>query len=201
MKVRRKKTIYCRLPTPGNIAGRSSSITNAFFISIIPIHRPTAEEENEALEILGMKGDDIRCVYCGDKSTEWDHLRPLIKHKEPTGFITEIANLVPACGKCNQSKGNKDWDKWIMSDALLSPKTRGKDGGERISRLRKYELWKTPIKFDFAAIVEPELWAKHKANWQRVLDLLTESQVIAKEIHVAIERHARSVKTGNAPPD
>jgi 5-methylcytosine-specific restriction endonuclease McrA len=191
MKIRGKKTIYCRLPTPGNIAGRSSSITNAFFNSIIPIHPPTAEEEREALEILGMNVNDIRCVYCGDQSTEWDHLQPLIRGQEPTGFITEIANLVPACGKCNQSKGNQQWRDWIVSNARLSPKTRGKDGlTERISRIQAYERWKTPVRFDFASIVDKTLWAKHRTNLRDILGLLVESQKLAKEIKVVIEKHA-----------
>jgi hypothetical protein len=194
MKARAKKTTYCQLPTPGNIAGRSSSITNAFFNAIIPIRDPTNEEALEALSILGMEPNDVRCAYCGDKSTEWDHLRPLITNQKPTGFITEIANLVPACGKCNQSKGKQNWLTWMGSDARLSPKTRGiADLDERISRLQAYELWKVPVQFDFASIVEPELWARHNANWRNVLSLLIESQTLAKEIRVAIEHHAGSV--------
>jgi 5-methylcytosine-specific restriction endonuclease McrA len=192
MKVRVKKTIYCQLPTPGNIAGRSSSITNAFFNAIIPIHNPTDEEALEALAILEMDPNDIRCAYCGDKFTEWDHLRAIITDQKPTGFITEIANLVPACGKCNQSKGKQAWLTWIVSHARLSPKTRGVvDLDERISRLKTYERWKAPLQFDFAAIVGPELWARHHANWRTVLDLLTESQSLAKDIRITIERHAR----------
>ncbi|WP_216846981.1 HNH endonuclease [Granulicella sp. L60] len=101
-----KRVRLCQLPTPGNIAGRSSSITNAFFNSIIPIDKPSEAEELEALAILKIEPNDIRCAYCGDKATEWDHLRAIIQDQEPTGYITEIANLVPACGKCNQSKGN-----------------------------------------------------------------------------------------------
>ena len=47
------------------------------------------------------------------------------RRKTPaTGFITEIANLVPACGKCNQSKGNKPWRDWMLSGAKLSPTGR-----------------------------------------------------------------------------
>jgi hypothetical protein len=30
----------------------------------------------------------------------------LVEEKEPIGYISEIRNLVPVCGKCNQSKGN-----------------------------------------------------------------------------------------------
>ena len=50
----KKRTRLCQMPTPGNIAGRSSSITNAFFNAIIPIVQPSEEEELEALQILGM---------------------------------------------------------------------------------------------------------------------------------------------------
>jgi 5-methylcytosine-specific restriction endonuclease McrA len=98
-----------RMPTPMKITGRSSSITNAFINSIIPVVQPSAEQVKEAMEILGMTPETYQCAYCGDKASEWDHLRPLVKDKKPTGYISEIHNLVPSCGKCNQSKGNKEW--------------------------------------------------------------------------------------------
>lgn len=177
------------MPTPGNIAGRSSSITNAFFNAIIPIIQPSEEEELEALQILGMVPNDIRCAYCGDKSTEWDHLRAIITDQKPTGFITEIANLVPACGKCNQSKGKADWKKWMLSSAKLSPTTRGiPDIEDRIARLSKYEQWRVPKKIAIEEIVDPELWRRHKSNWRTVLDLLIKSQELAKEIRESIKK-------------
>jgi len=130
-----------------------------------------------------MDPNDIRCAYCGDKSTEWDHLRPIIENQEPTGFITEIANLVPACGKCNQSKGKSYWRMWMLGPARLSPQTRGvPDIAERVDRLEKYELWREPKRIAFAEIVAPELWKRHKENWQDVLNLLKQSQKLASEI-------------------
>ena len=151
----KKRLRLCQMPSPGNIAGRSSSITNAFFNAIIPIISPSEEEELEALKILGMDPTDIRCSYCGDKSTEWDHLRPIITDQRPTGFITEIANLVPACGKCNQSKGKSDWRKWMVSSAKLSPKTRGKtDIEDRMARLADYENWRKPTNIAIESIVD-----------------------------------------------
>ena len=114
-----EKDVFNR-PNPVTIMGRSSSITNSFVNGIIPVIEPSDEEIKEALKILEQNEDDVRCVYCGDKKTEWDHLHPLIKNKEHTGYITEIANLVPACGKCNQSKGNSNWKKWMLSDAEKS---------------------------------------------------------------------------------
>lgn len=94
-----------RMPKPVNIAGRTSSITNSFVNGIIPVISPTEEQVAQNLTILGLNLDDLRCTYCGDKSTEWDHLRPIVRNKKPTGYISDIYNLVPACGKCNQSKG------------------------------------------------------------------------------------------------
>ena len=178
----KKRTRLCQMPTPGNIAGRSSSITNAFFNAIIPIDDPSEEEELEALQILGMDRNDIRCAYCGEKSTEWDHLRAIITDQRPTGFITEIANLVPACGKCNQSKGKTEWKKWMVGPAKLSPTTRGVLGIEdRIARLSSQELWN-----------------EHLANWNAVRDLLTKSQKLATEIRQAIERYRLTLETRKA---
>jgi len=43
-----------KMPKPMKITGRSSSITNSFINSIIPVVEPTNEEVKEALHILGM---------------------------------------------------------------------------------------------------------------------------------------------------
>jgi len=154
-----KRIRYCQLPKPMSVTGRSSSITNAFVSAIIPVIDPSEAEELEALNILGMDPNDIRCAYCGDRATEWDHLRPLVSAQEPTGCITEIANLVPSCGKCNQSKGKAQWCTWIESIARLSPTTRRTtDLKGRIARLEAYEKWRQPRKIDFARAVGPGLW-------------------------------------------
>lgn len=166
------------------ITGRSSSITNAFINSIIPVVQPTAEEVKQALEILGMTQGTFQCAYCGAVASEWDHLRPLVKDKKPTGYISEIHNLVPSCGKCNQSKGNKEWKTWMLSSAKLSPTTRGiRDVAERIRRLETYEKWDVPTKIDFEAVVGKEAWSQHWQNWERVQSLMRESQKLAETIN------------------
>ena len=148
-----------KMPKPMKITGRSSSITNAFINSIIPVIIPTNKEVEESLKILNMDFDSIQCSYCGKEASEWDHLRPLVLNKKPTGYVSEIHNLVPSCGKCNQSKGNKIWSTWIISDAKLSPKTRGvKDIEQRIERLKLYEKWKKPTIVDFETIVGKKKW-------------------------------------------
>ena len=163
---------HCQLPATMSVTGRSSSITNAFISAIIPVIEPTEQDELDALRILHIDPSDIRCAYCGDKATEWDHLRPIISNQEPTGYITEIANLVPSCGKCNQSKGKSHWRRWMEGNARLSPKTRGiPDLTERVARLQKYESWRPPTRIDFAEVVGPEMWQRHRENWRGVLEL------------------------------
>ena len=167
-----KKNVF-RMPTPVKITGRTSSITNAFVNGIIPVVEPTEAEIDDALATLGMTRESICCAYCGDTCTEWDHFRPLIVDKGPTGYISEIHNLVPACGKCNQSKGNKEWKKWMYSDASLSPKTRGiTDINERCRKLEVYERKYAPTKLDFVEIVGKELWEKHWNNHEKLLELI-----------------------------
>ena len=188
-----KRIRYCQLPASMSVNGRSSSITNAFITAIIPVIEPSEAEELEALRILQIKPDDIRCAYCGDKATEWDHLRPIISNQEPTGYITEIGNLVPSCGKCNQSKGKSYWRTWMEGSARLSPKTRGVPNlQERIERLQAYEVWREPTKINFASVVGPEMWQRHRQNWRDVLDLLKKSQELASEIRSVVANSGKS---------
>ncbi len=158
-----------RMPTPMKITGRSSSITNAFINSVIPVVPPTSQQIQEALSLLEMTPSSFQCVYCGDKASEWDHLRPLVIGKKPTGYISEIHNLVPSCGKCNQSKGNKHWKAWMLSNAPLSPTAQNVENiSERIKRLERYEQSREPTKMNFAEIVGSDVWAEHENNLEHL---------------------------------
>jgi len=172
------------MPTPMKITGRSSSITNAFINSIIPVIAPSEEQVKKALSVLGMEKGDFQCSYCGAQASEWDHLRPLVIDKKPTGYISEIHNLVPSCGKCNQSKGNKPWRTWMFSEARLSPKSRGIHNlEERAARLEAYENWEKPTKVDFVKIVGKEKWDRHWKNWEKIQESMREAQLLANEIN------------------
>lgn len=178
-----------KMPVPVKIMGRSSSITNSFVNGIIPCIKPSNEEIDEALRILDMDRESICCAYCGDSYTEWDHLNPLVVDKLPTGYISEIHNLVPSCGKCNQSKGNKNWREWILSSASLSPKSRGiSDLNSRIHCLEEYEKLFEPIKIDFREIVDDDLWREHWANYESIIASMKEAQITSDKIKNIIRR-------------
>jgi hypothetical protein len=189
--------MHFQMPKSVKIIFRSSSITNAFFNGIIPSIEPTKEQIIKVLEILHINNDNITCCYCGDKATEWDHFRPLIINKKPTGYISEIHNLVPSCSKCNQSKGNKEWLKWIESDAKLSPRTRSiKNLTDKIKYLKKFEKWEQPIIIDnFELIVGKELWNKHNKNLIEIHQKMKEYQQIADEIKRKLETSIKAQKS------
>lgn len=176
-----------KMPKTVKITGRTSSITNSFVNGIIPVIEPNEKEIQKALEILGMNEDKITCAYCGDTCTEWDHFRPLVKGKKPTGYISEIHNLVPSCSKCNQSKGNQNWKEWMLSDAVLSPKTKQvRDLEEKIKRLERYESWGTPVKVDFEKIVGKYKWEQHWENCLKIHKIMQDSQELSDEIQAIV---------------
>lgn len=194
--MRRKLAAAFQMPSVQTMVSRKSSITNAFVNAIIPTLVPSVEDIEEALSTLGMSHDDVRCVYCGDRSTEWDHLRALVVNRRPTGFISEIANLVPACGKCNQSKGNKPWREWVLSNARLSPTGRGIAGIEdRVARLERYEQWKSPTRVDLGSIVGTEEWERYWALCEDVNEELRRAQDVANALRTKI---AEAIRAGRA---
>jgi hypothetical protein len=168
------------MPSVQTMTSRKSSITNAFVNAIIPVIAPTPDEIEESLLILGMQLTDVRCAYCGDKATEWDHLRPLVLDRRPTGYVSEIANLVPACGKCNQSEGNKPWRTWMLSSANLSPTGRRLAGvPDRVARLEAYERWRPPRKIDFESILGKQVWEQYWSLCENVIAELRRNQEVA----------------------
>jgi len=173
--------------------GRTSSVTNAFVNGIIPCIEPSEKEIKTALDILGLDVNDLRCAYCGDNVTEWDHFRPLVMNQRPTGYISEIHNLVPACGKCNQSKGNKDWRKWIVSSAPKSPQTRNiEDLNIKIKRLEKFEKWKKVKPLDFEKMVGTKDWDTHWDNHKKILAMMKEHQKHSDHIKKLILKREKS---------
>ena len=162
-------------------------MTNGFVQAIIPSIEPAPELVDEALAVLGMTRGAVTCVYCGATATDWDHLRPLVQAKRPTGYCTDIRNLVPACGPCNQSKSGQDWRTWIKGNAKGSPATRGvSDLQERIDRLEAYEVWGDHGPVNLAKIVGSERW---NAYWSRLEEIelkMREAQQEAAEIRQII---------------
>lgn len=184
-----------KMPTPVKIAGRTSSITNSFVNGVIPAITPSDEEIALALEALGMDASDVRCAYCGDPATEWDHLNAIVRDKRPTGYITEIHNLVPACGKCNQSKGNKLWRKWMFGSSPLSPASRGvEDIKLRTERIAEYERRFPPVRIDFETVVDGDLWESYWDAHRSLIEEMRRCEELAAAVRAEISSQAELLR-------
>lgn len=61
-----------------------------------------------------------RCAYCNkppidDKSLTVDHVKPKAK-----GGEDRTSNCVPACAKCNHSKGSEEWLQWFSRQSFYN---------------------------------------------------------------------------------
>lgn len=179
---------------PLKITSRTSSITNSFVQAIIPSIEPSEVEVLEALKILEIDPVNMTCAYCGRPSTDWDHLRPLVRNKRPTGYINELRNLVPSCGPCNQSKSGADWRKWILGDAKGSPKTMNiQDLDVRVERLERFEAWGSVEPLPLGNLAGTELWVQHWNNLEEIQDRMHRAQRHAE----LVNRSIRSALSGD----
>lgn len=179
-----KQLLACfKMPGGSAITGRATSIRNVFVAAIVPMVRPTAKEIRQVLEILELDPNDLRCSYCGDKASEWDHLRPLVKAGKPTGYPSSIRNLVPSCGKCNQSKGSTNWKEWMRGVARHSPSARKiADIEHRVTRLERFETWAACTPVNIKELVLPSRWEQYYALQEDILSKMRDAQKIATEI-------------------
>jgi hypothetical protein len=186
-KLAREVAATFRMPAMQTMVSRKSTITNAFVCALVPVIDPTPGEIHEALTFLGMKPSDVRCVYCGDKKTQWDHLRPIVTDQRPTGFISEIANLVPACSTCNSSKGSANWRDWMLSGRGNSPSARGvADLAERVARLETFVRWRTPTQINFKTVLGERDWDDYWRRWEAVNDMMRECQEFANVLRARV---------------
>lgn len=184
------------MPSKSNLRGRSSTINNAFAISITPYIRPNTVEEREWYEKLDV--EEGQCAYCLRDGNGRDHLKPLVVDGMPSGYITDVHNLVPCCQACNSSKGSKSFREWYLSP-------------ENIERLHKYGLGDELIaqrfdaicKFeeevgaplDYEAIVGEELWDEYKQRKTMLNQSLIENQEFCDKLEqIIMEKSGRNKK-------
>ena len=181
-----------KLPTKIYLNQRKSSIVNAFFNGIIPVKKPSKKEIEEHKKVLGMSNSEYKCIYCGNEATTQDHLNALVRDKKPTGYITELANLVPSCTGCNSSKGNKDWRtfiKYLYENDKLNNSKKSINSNQymkALKKLEKFESFYKPKKLDLESEPFKKLFKIHIANLNKVLSLLDKSveteRLLAKKL-------------------
>ncbi len=166
-----------KMPAKSTLKSRSSTISNAFAISITPYIVPSEDEVKDSYKKLDIK--EGQCAYCLGEGNGKDHLKPLVKNGMPTGYITSINNLVPCCSQCNSSKGARSFSEWYLSK-------------ENIKRLKKKHLSDDEIKkrydiiikyenqvndpIDYEKIVGTKLWNDYQVHRKTFLEMLNKEQ-------------------------
>jgi len=123
-------------PAADQIGGRTSTICRSMACTLLKREACPPEEEKKWMKFFPGK----TCAYCGGKATHLDHLHPLIIDRFPSGYGTEPANLVPCCTKCNQPKGNLDWEEFMRSSKCAQ--IVDADGDEETCRKKRIEIIK-----------------------------------------------------------
>lgn len=170
-----------KIPNKAAITARTSSLTNSFIASLMPYIKPSPEDLTKALRLLEMDEELVSCIYCGGKHTEWDHLKPFVVKRRPTGFYTTSFNLVPACGKCNQSKGNSDWQTWMHSARRSLP-----DLGQRIKLLKAYEKAGRIKPINVEAILGKERFEAYMSLCNEIITKMGEAHKVSRELNQEI---------------
>ena len=172
------------------VRSRESTIRRAVFKNMIPWNTPTDKEIEESLEKLKMNKNDIRCVYCGEKATTLDHINSLVENKKPTGYINEIANLVPCCQSCNSSRGNKYWKDWMLnSNTEKSPKGRNIPNLEaKAKNIEDYINDMNPQKISIKDLLGEKKYNETMGLMEEVITLLVRLDDMCKENRKIIEK-------------
>jgi hypothetical protein len=116
----------------------------------------TSQDYKAALEYFG------GCAFCGGQNAiRKDHLVSVFHCGD---FIPN--NVVPACQKCDDSKGQKEYHDWMRNSATkLSLKARGVDKKQVESRIKMIEKWQSGYK----PLTEKQLFAEDYATYQEIL--------------------------------
>lgn len=178
-----------KLPTKSDLKSRASTISNAFAIAITPYIYPSEEEISNFLTELCLKQG--QCAYCLGKANAMDHVKPLVKNGLPTGYKTEIRNLVPCCSACNSAKGAQDFATWYKSAKNVArlhleglTDTQIEERFEAISRY----IDKIPQPIDYKTMLGDDMWNEYLHRKEEMISLLKENQVFCNKLNSIIKQ-------------
>lgn len=175
------------------ITGRSTSVAAAFVQAIIP----RSDDEQKRLDIYGRVGITAgKCVYCGVGSTDVDHFIALVKGSRPSGYFHTTANIVPACGTCNQSKSGQHWLKWMTtSRSKRSLRARGvPDIDHRVEILKRFAEEAAQEAADLEQMRQaagPVEWDTYWAAFDEIKKRLAEAEALAGPIRERLDEWHR----------
>jgi len=119
------------------------------------------------------------CAFCGGaEATRNDHLVPVINRGD---FVRK--NVVPACAKCDDSKGKKDFRSWMReATSKCSLRQRGFTDTEIEERIQRIEQWQVGYK----PKTDQQLFGKNLSKYRLILEkmdnLIEEAQQLVNDV-------------------
>lgn len=138
----------------------------------------TKDDQEAALEFFG------GCAYCGTKKARRnDHLVPVVDRGD---FVRQ--NVVPACGRCDDSKGQRDFRSWMReSTSECSLHRRGLTDAQIEQRIKRIDEWQCGYK----SRSEEQLFGKHFDRYQLILEKMNNLISEAQQL-IDLVNHANS---------
>jgi len=150
----------------------------------------TTEDYEAALKFFG------GCAFCGTKQApRKDHLVPVIQCGD---FIPH--NVVPACQKCDDSKGQKEYHEWMRnSSSRRSLKARGLTHEQVEERIKLIEKWQSGYK----PMTEVQLFGEDYPRYREILQKMEQLCEEAKRVTSRVRARNRKFGTNEtfvSPP-
>lgn len=163
-----------KYPSADKITSRISTLRRSMACTLMHREACSPEQEETWAKFFG----DKTCAYCGRSATHLDHLYPMIRDNEPTGYGTDPSNLVPCCEKCNRSKGNMAWEDFMQSEncdhtakANMTPQA---SKAERIKTLNAFQIAMPAIRQKLDPTVKQQ-WTK---QWNALEEELKKTETM-----------------------
>ena len=184
-----------KLPNAPNFNGRKSTFAKALSDGIAPRIRPTREEFcNYKTYFKQGISKQFSCAYCGSDYDYLEHFRPLVVKSRPTGYGSDVYNLVPSCGNCNHKKKNDSWKKW-MKDKNNPGILNSKEHSIRYKRLEEFENWgdqNNVAKIDFEKLVGKEKWQQYLTEFEKLISAVEDLNKIQSEIRLKVKEKLKN---------
>lgn len=152
----------------------------------------TEADRDDALRFFG------GCAFCGGGDvSRHDHLVPVTKRGDAVR-----RNMVPACQKCDDSKGGADFHQWMRnSTSECSLRSRGKTKDEIEQRIQRIEEWQAGYKSKTLDQLFGENLVTYKFILGKMDSLVAEAQQLVDKVKPRKqETVSRGSEVGGARP-
>lgn len=133
----------------------------------------TEDDRDAALEFFG------GCAFCGVvEAPRNEHLVPVIDRGD---FVRQ--NVVPACAKCDDSKGQRDFRSWMReATSKCSLKQRGFTDEQIEERIQRIEQWQA----GYESKTDEQLFRENLSRYRLILEkmdnLIDDTQQLVNDV-------------------